>query len=172
MDLSQSGPQAPTAPGAQPSPKDTEVLEFDVVEEKWNKYDLADQTVLKARVIIARIARPKFGPTGQYSISGQTIFSVTAPPEKRGQSMQLPPQSEWNTLPKDPVKILTNSEPWNKYRIPKTGDVLQVKLVVTEVFRVRDHCDSFGEPFYIVTSGPLVSPATKGSVSIGLEGAE
>lgn len=168
--MSQPSPRPPTIPTSQPSPKDTEVLDFEVVEEKWNKYELADLTVLRARIILTRIMTARFGPVGQYGISAQTIFAATAPPEKRGQPMQIPPAPEWESMPKDPVKILTNSEPWNKYRIPKSGDVLQVKLVVTEVFRVKDQYDNFGEPFYIVTSGPLVSPATKGSVNIGLDG--
>jgi hypothetical protein len=146
------------------------VLEFEVVEEKWNRYDLADQTVMYARVIVTRVVRAKFGPTGQYGISTQTIFHVTTPPEKRGDPMQTPSPDQLKALPKDPVKILTNSEPWNKYRIPKTGDVFQVKIIVTEVFRVRDHFDNFGEPYYIVTSGALVSPAAKDSVKIGLDG--
>lgn len=81
--------------------------------------------------------------------------------------MAIPPQSEWESLPKEPVKILTSSEPWNKYRIPKTGDILQVKLVVSEVFRVKNQFDQSGEPFYIVTHGPLVSPGSKGSITIG-----
>jgi len=167
--MSQSQP-LPVGPVPRPSPKDTEVLEFEVIEEKWNKYDLVGQTVLKGRLVLTRIARPKFGPVGQYEITAQAVFAVSAPPEKRGDPMQLPPPSDWANLPKEPVKILTTSEPWNKYRISKTGDVLQIKLVVTEVFRIKDHYDQFGEPFYVVTSGPLVSPGTKGTVSIGLEG--
>ena len=166
--------QPPSAPAPtsvpMPSPKDLEVLDFEAVEEKWNNYELADQTILKARIILTRITRPKRGPIGQYGISAQTIFSVSAPPEKRSEPMQIPPASEWKDLPKDPIRILTTSEPWNKYRIPKTGDVLQVKLVATEVFRVRGQFDNFGEPFYIVTSGPIVAPATKASVTLGLEG--
>lgn len=160
----------PTAPSPAPSqipPKDLEVLDFEIVDEDWNKYDLADYTVLKARIVLARIGRPKFGPTGQFSLASQTLFAVTAPPEKRGAPMEIPPKSELEGLQKEPVKILTSSEPWNKYRIPKTGDILQIKLVVSEVFRVKDRFDTFGEPFYFVTSGPLVSPAAKGSVTIG-----
>ena len=57
-------------------------------------------------------------------------------------------------LKKDPVKILASSEPWNEYRIPKTGDTLQVKLVISGVFCVKDHFDNFGEPFYILEHQP------------------
>ena len=165
-----SGPATPTATGLpQPPPKDTEVLDFEIVEERWNEYELADETKLRARIILTRVMRPRFGPTGQFGFSFESFFRVTAPREKRGEQMQIPAREEWAALPKEPVRITTTNEPWNRYRIPETGDVIQLKLVVSEVFRVKDRFDQFGEPFYMVTSGPLIEPATKGSLRIGLQ---
>jgi len=154
-----ASPAPPLAP-----PEDFEVLEFEVLEEDWNKYELEDYTLIKARLIPTRIERPKRGPAAQVSISATPIFSVFA--QKRGPRGETPPQETWQTLEKIPVKIITSSEPWNKYRIPKTGDVIQVKLIVSEVFRVKDKFDNFGEPFYILTHSQVVSPVTKGSTTL------
>jgi hypothetical protein len=154
-----------TAGPQQPSPEDLEVLDFEVIDEKWNEYDLADFTKLKGRLIVTRIAKLKRGPAGQFAISTTPIFFVFA--QKKGPVGQIPPQSESARLEKESVKIITSSEPWNKYRIPSTGDIIQVKLVATEVFHVKGYYDNFEEPFYIVSSAPLIAPGSKGSVTIG-----
>ncbi len=157
-----------TQPTSQPlpSPEDFEVLEFEMLEEGWNKYDLADYTVIRGRLVLTRIERLKRGPANQLSISATPIFGVFA--QKRGPRGVIPPQSEWEKLEKEPVKIVTNSEPWNKYRIPKTGDVLQTKLVTSEVFHVKGIFDNFGEPFYLVTHAQILSPVTKGTTTLKL----
>ena len=66
---------------------------------------------------------------------------------------QPPSQSEWDSMQKDPVGILTSEERWNQYRIPKLNNkIIQAKLVVTAVFQFPGKFDQEGEPFYIVTS--------------------
>jgi hypothetical protein len=57
-----------------------------------------------------------------------------------------------------PVRVLTYNEPWNVYRVVKTGDIIKLKMVVSEVYRVRDIYDQNGEPYYIVIWGPTVAP--------------
>src|SRR6266566_722468 len=144
-----------------PEPKDIEVLDFDVLEEKWNDYELADETKLRGRFILTKLMRAKHGPADAIGIAAQTIFTVTALPDRRGSRSQPPLQEEWDSLTKDPVGILNSTEPWNQYRIPKLNNkLIQAKLVVTAVFQFPGKFDQEGEPFYIVTSSPLIAPGT------------
>src|SRR3990172_8168031 len=76
--------QSPSEPPSSFDPKIVEVLDFDVLEEHWNDYELEDNSKLRGRVIVTRVARRPGMPTGQYDLSFQTVFIITAPLEGRG----------------------------------------------------------------------------------------
>jgi len=154
-------------------PKEIEVLDFEVIEEHWNEYELEDNTKLRGRVIVTRVARPLHGPPGLYDLSFNTTFTSTTSPSFRGKPS--PPLGPEELLVKEedissgikiPVKILSSIEPWNYYRIEKTTDTFQVKLLVSAVYRVKDRFDQFGEPAYVITNRPVVAPTAKGYVKL------
>jgi len=155
-------------------PKDIEVLDFEVIEEHWNEYELDDNTKLRGRAVLSRVARPRLGAVaGQYDLSFNPIFTVTAPPNQRGKpGPPLTPeefvvkQEDISSGLKIPVRPITHSEPWNIYRIEKTMDIFQAKLVVSAVYRVKDRFDQFGEPAYVIQHGMIMSPVAKGYVKI------
>lgn len=157
-----------------PQSKDLEVLDFEVIEEHWNEYELEDDTKLHGRIILTRVARPLHGAVaGQFGFSFNNIFTVTAPPSQRGKPGPPVAPEEVVVKPEDissgtkaPVRTITHSEPWNIYRIEKTTDMFQIKLVVSAVYRVKDRFDQFGEPAYVVTSSPMIAPVAKGYVRI------
>ncbi len=159
-----------TSPGLQPHPKDVEVLKLDILREFWNDYELEDGTLLRGRLILTKAMRPKHGPIGPIGFGMQAFFDVTAPPDRRGDRGQLPPQDQWEGLPKEPVEIVHADEPWNVYRIVQLDALIQVKLVVSSVFHVKGIYDGEGMPFYIVTHGPLLMGGPKGAVLVGPKG--
>jgi hypothetical protein len=151
---------------SKPSPGDLKNMEFEVVQEDWSKYDLADYTVIKGRLIVTRVAQLKHGPAGQFNLATIPIFAAFA--QTHGEpSKSIPTPSEYAALEKEPVAIITSSEPWNKYRLVETGDIIQIKLVATEVFRLKDKFDEFGEPMYWISHTPVVAAGTKGTITIG-----
>jgi hypothetical protein len=151
---------------SEPSPDDLQNMEFEVVQESWSRYDLADFTVIRGRLIVTRVAKLKHGPADQYRLAATPIFATFA--QTHGApSKELPAPSEYQTMEKEPVAIITSSEPWNKYRLVETGDILQIKLVATEVFRLKNKFDPFGEPIYWVGHTPVVAAGTKGTITIG-----
>jgi hypothetical protein len=155
-------------------PKELDVLDFDVIEEHWNEYELEDNTKLRGRVFLTRVARPLHGSiSGKYALSFSTHFTSTALPNLRGSPGSPITPEEANVKDDDissgikmPVRILNQSEPWNIYRVDKTTEMFQVKLVVSAVYRLKDRYDQFGEPAYIIINKPLTSPVAKGYVKV------
>jgi len=155
-------------------PKNTEVLDFEVIEEYWNEYELEDDTKLRGRTVLTRATRPRLGAVaGRYDLSFNHIFTVTAAPDQRGKPGPPLSSEEITVKPDDissgvkiPVRLISHSEPWNIYRIEKTMDMFQVKLVVNAVYRAKDRFDQFGEPAYVVTNSVMIAPVAKGYVKI------
>lgn len=151
---------------------DMGVAEFDVVKEQWNEYELSDTTRIRGRIIITRLG--KTGKADTYATASQNIFTVIAPMSKRGQpGTALAPEEISVTEEKIqsglliPVDVITASEPWNVYRIKDAGNLLQVKMLVSGVFRVKDRYDVYGEPAYVITSTNAIGPAMKANYRLG-----
>jgi len=155
-------------------PKDTEVLDFEVIEEYWNEYELEDNSKLCGRTVLIRAIRPRIGAiTKQYGLSFNNVFTITAPPDQRGKPGPPLTPEEITVKPEDissglkiPIRVIRHNEPWNIYRIEKTMDMFEVKLVVQAVYRVKDRFDQFGEPAYVITHSNIVAPVAKGYVRI------
>jgi len=143
-------------------PGDIEDFDFQIEKEEWNTYELKDGVKLKGRIIILRLLMDKNAAPGQYGIQSQNIFVPYAPQNMKGIPRTPPPQNEIKQSDMYPVEVENSNEVWNVYRIPKTGDRIKVKLVATEVLRVKDVFDQSGQPYYIITSGLMVTPVSKG----------
>ena len=85
------------------------------------------------------------------------IFVVSCPPEKRGEKNREPTPSEYNTIDKDEVTIIEDSEKWNEYKIIDLKKVLKVKYSASSIHRLRGRFDKNGLPFYIVTAAPAIT---------------
>ena len=140
-----------------PSP-DFEDLEFDVISEDWNEYELTGHTKARGKIVVTRFVRSKNHPDpNAINMASQNMFVITAPPEQRGVPSPLNPQ-EIKTPDGTPIDILSSNEKWNKYRLKKSGGIVKVKMVVHDAFRIPGRFDNDGMPAYIFTSGPLVVP--------------
>jgi hypothetical protein len=122
--------------------------------------------------------RPKQGfKPGEFGLSFQLVSSIVAPPDKRSKpGLPLTPD-EITVKPDDisggckiPAKVISSSEQWNVYRVHDTGDMFRTKMFITEVYRMRDRFDQFGEPQYVIAYGQVVAPVAKGYEKIDLTG--
>jgi hypothetical protein len=161
-----------------PDPQGMEVLHFDIISENWNEYELEDGTNLRSRLVLTRVMRPKQGyKPGEFGLSLKHVFNIVASPEKRGKPGPPLTPDEIVVKPDDissgvkiPAKVISSSEQWDVYRVHETGDMFRIKMFVTEVYRVRDRFDQFGEPQYVVAWGQVVAPVAKGYEKIDLTG--
>jgi hypothetical protein len=144
---------------------DIDELEFKPIEEVWNEYELKDGTKIKGRTFVTRVAEIKNAPrppnadpksiSVNLNVTLEKNFQVFAPKERKSNPTQIP---DVNTIPEDQkeeVKVLTYSEPWNTYEIIKNGTIVRVKIVVSDVYRIKNVYDQFGQPFYMIKNSPI-----------------
>lgn len=144
-------------------PSDYDEMEFEIVEEGWNEYELSDGVRIKGRVFLAKIIRDPNNLKNMNFDVTQPKWSIYAPVELRG-----PPSTELlkdsqrqNACDKYNVHIDRSHEPWNVYRILRTGQKVKIKLTIDEIIRLQDAFDPNGSPFYRVPHG--ISVLVKGN---------
>lgn len=152
---------------------DLDNLEFKIIKEQWNEYELKDGTKIRGRIFLTRISENKNTPRPQnlkpgeqvvdYQFQIQNHFEVFTPKNLLGiPTLPLPAVNEISESMKELVESLTYNEPWNTYEIIKNGTIIKVKLVVNDIYKVKDKYDALGNPYYLLINGPLfdVKPNT------------
>ena len=131
-------------------PDDYEEMEFTIENEEWNEYELKDGTRIKGRVVLQKLLRDPNNPNlFNFNVS-KAMWVVYAPSTLRSKPNYNPTEKP---AEKFEVHVNRSNEPWNIYRVSKTGQKLRIKLVVTEVSRFVDKFDNQGLPVYDVPNG-------------------
>ncbi len=68
----------------QGEPVEGEEIDFEPLREQWNEYRLSDGTLLRMKLVIAKVLRlDKRNEAGEpiYVINSQNVVSVSVPPE-------------------------------------------------------------------------------------------
>ncbi len=140
----------------------TPELEFDLEKEVWNKYELADDSILKARVIVLKIIQQtnKSNPT-EIQLGGETQIISTVSPTKNYRLYGTPflgiyTPEELAQAKKVDVNYTQLYEDWNVYRLSDNRK-LKTKLVVSSVKRCLDKYDKHGIPLYLVDSTVVIN---------------
>jgi hypothetical protein len=140
-------------------PPDYEELEFKIEEEEWNEYELEDGVRIKGRIFLAKIMRDPNDPKKMNFDILPPKWSVYAPTPLRGipsiELIQDPMKQK--DAEKYRVRITRSHEPWNLYKILRTGQEIKIKLAVDEVLRFKDAYDQNGTPFYSVPNGVAIT---------------
>jgi len=136
-----------------------EDVDFKIIREDWNIYELSDKATLRIRVILAKVIK-----TGQYKPDGEPIYglattnyvTVKTPSELMGPPTVPSPKPEQIAL-SDMVEVdfEPKIENWNEYLL-EDNTKLRIKLAVTKVRRSNFY-DTMGYPIYHVDSSNLVS---------------
>lgn len=152
--MSQNNPPKPP-----PLPDDYEEMEFKVEEEDWNEYELEDDVRIKGRIFLAKIMRDPNDPQKMNFDITPPKWVVFAPSHLRGtpSTELIKDPSKQRTHNKYKVHIDKNHEPWNIYRILRTGQEIKIKLTVDEINRFDKAYDQSGCPFYSVPNGIAIT---------------
>lgn len=142
-----------------PLPVDYEEMEFEIIDESWNRYELDKGVTIKGRVILGKLMRDPNDPKKVSFDITPPKWAVYSPVHLRGNPTTelLNDQSKQKDFPKHKVKININHEPWNVYRILRTGQELKIKLTIDDIFRFTDAYDQNGSPFYNIPNGIAIA---------------
>jgi len=135
-----------------------EYVDFDVIEEDWNFYEVEDGTIIKAKLVLIKIVREDIDNVGNpiYGLNTQKIFGVIPPKELMGPPSErsYTPEEVVNSIVEEDLEFRVIKENWNEYKL-KDGTKLNIKLVITTIART-DLYDQRGEPIYSIQSQILV----------------
>jgi len=133
------------------------VLEFDVILEPWNRYELADGSILRTKLVLTRVEkRIMQGRTG-YRIETQPINVLyNVPPHKKSQadSKKYSPEELRQSIVEEDIRYRTLAEEWAEYLLEDTTRV-RIKSTILRVSQTNK-VDNRGDPVYLVDADNLV----------------
>jgi hypothetical protein len=127
--------------------KDLTETDFTIVNEDWSRYLVEDGTLIRVRIVVAKILRTaESDPMGypNFSITSSNLVSAIVPPRLKSE----PSKVAWNAkkdLGKE-MKFEPMQENWQEYHTTEGFKIL-VKPVVTKVIGYMKY-NIFGEPIY------------------------
>ena len=137
------------------------VLDFKVVKEFWDVYDLNDGTKLKNRVILTGVKKlninsidadsnGKNNKSNEYEFDFQSIQSFIFSEKSKGNPhTNTFKKQELDTSYKIEVPYSAVSEKWNEYTVNDDGTKLKLKCTVTDVKKSNIFLQN-GDPIYNV----------------------
>ncbi len=133
---------------------DLSVLDFKVIKEFWDAYDLSDGTRLKNRVILTGVKKfdksHKDGKGNEYEFDFQSIQSFIFSKKSKGNPhAKLYTKQELDSSYKIDIVHNAVSEKWNEYMIDDDGAKLKLKSTVTRISK-SDIFLQNGDPIYNV----------------------
>lgn len=137
-------------------PSDFQELDFEIVEEHWNEYQLPDDTRIKGRIFLTKLIRDPNNPNNINISTSTPTWTVYANHPNRGERNNAPRPDEYSTLPQHEVMPTSNNEKFNIYRIQRNGQIIRIRLTVATINRLIDRFDNEGLPFFVINSGPII----------------
>ena len=136
-----------------------EELNFEVIREPWNFYELEGGVILKTRFILKRVFRLKKddGKIG-YNMGSQNMTIVThIPNDMKGKKAKkiLPLKELQTTVLRDNIRFDTLREEWNEY-VPEDGSNIRIKLTLMNVASTSQF-DQEGDPIYIANTSTMTN---------------
>ena len=113
-----------------------EEVPFEVISEKWNTYDLGNEIILKAKIVLVKILKPSgiaLEEVPELIYNAPVVIAVYAPLEKKGtpETKELTPALVSKSISEDldPVPLEENI---NEYKLEDKG-FLRLRLMLTRV---------------------------------------
>ena len=147
-----------------PIPSKAMFLDFEIEQEKWNKYLLEDGSLLRAKFVLTGVLidknieeLEKEAKSGQklrigFAFKSRNLFSIESPTELRG-----PPDSKKYSLKelrasivKEELDFETEKATWNSY-LCENGMRMKARISPTSV-HMTSKFESSGTPIYVVDS--------------------
>lgn len=120
----------------------TPPLDFTVVREEWNRYDLSDNTILKVKFILTKV----FKQGNNYSGDFRPIIVLLSNERGQPSTRQYTPQEMQSAIIQDDVRHTAVQQDWNEY-ILDDGTKIKVQPFIMRIAKTSLF-DARGEPIY------------------------
>jgi hypothetical protein len=118
--------------------------DFTVVREDWCRYDLANNSILKVKIILTKVFRVQ----GTYSADFQHVVVVLTN-ERGTPDTHIYSASELqSSIVQDDIRFTTISQDWNEY-VTDDGTRIKIQPMIMKVSKTSKF-DARGEPQYWV----------------------
>lgn len=137
-------------------PSEMDFVKFEVLEEPWNDYRLEDGSTLRVKVVLKNVIKET---ETSFFFQVANVLAVVPNPDYIGlPSPQLKEGENIRSFVEaEDLKILSNTDLWNEYKLPSENITLKIKGVVVEVSRTKRH-DRKGLPIYLGNVQVLSKP--------------
>ncbi len=134
----------------------TSSIDFEIIKEPWNKYQISDNSILKTRTILKKIERITDGEKISYNIDAQTLTVIYADPSLKGppNPKKITNEELMKSMDKQDMRYDTLSQEFNEYHLDD-GSRLKVFTNVTGISRFTIK-DVKGDPVYSVNSSNTI----------------
>jgi hypothetical protein len=139
------------------------ILDFDVIREPWNKYEItSDGAFLKTKIVITKIRKKQTGENKwEYNFDMQPILVILSDEKGTPDAKNYSQEELQAAVVKDDLRYTTVSEEWNEY-VVDDGARLRIKSTVSRVGKTSLF-DNTGTPQYWIELNNLAqvkSPRT------------
>ncbi len=131
-------------------------IDFEILKEPWNKYQLVDNSILKTRTILKKIERVMNGDKVSFSIDAQTLTVIYSDSNLKGSPnpQKITKDDIMKSIDIPDVSYDTIAQEFNEY-ILDDGTKIKIFTNVTNVSRTTLK-DTKGDPVYSVKSSNSV----------------
>lgn len=132
------------------------MIEFEILKESWNKYQLSDNSVLKMRTILKSVRRITKKSEMQYLVDAQSLTVVHADSSLRGSPNpnQISNDEILKNIEMEDMRYNSLAQESNEYQLDD-GTKIKIHNNVTSISR-SSLKDQHGDPIYSVLSSNQV----------------
>jgi hypothetical protein len=132
-------------------------LDFEVIREIWNKYELADNSILKVKIVLTSVRKgevqqqqeaTKPSAQSKYPFDFQVITVFLTGEHGQPDTKIYSPQELKASIIRDDISFRTVEQDWNEYL---TDNNIRIKIqpLIMKVAKTSKF-NSIGEPIYLV----------------------
>lgn len=135
---------------------DIRSIDFEIIKEPWNKYQLVDNSILKTRTILKKIERVMEGEKISFTMDAQTLTVIYADPALKGtpNTRIISKDDIIKSIDKLDMRYDTLAQEFNEYLLDD-GTKIKIFTNVTGVSRTTLK-DAKGDPVYSVNSANTI----------------
>lgn len=126
---------------------DARFIEFEIIKEPWNKYQISDGSVLKTRIILTEVERVKAAKP-EFGADSRTLLVLSADPPLKGEpgKEQYTAREIEEAVERKDLRYDTLSQEFNEY-VLDDGTKIKIYSNITNIDRTRLR-NAKGDPIY------------------------